>query len=52
MLIERKKAYPLPPLRELSLKSGTHHLEIRNALFTPYEQTIELKGQETMKVRH
>ena len=41
-----------PPLREIKLPPGQHKIEIRNADFTPYVQTIEAQAGAKVRIRH
>lgn len=41
-----------PPLNELKLAAGKHKVEIRNAGFTPYVETLELQAGASRKIKH
>lgn len=41
-----------PPLNELKLAAGKHKVEIRNAGFPPYVETLELQAGATRKIKH
>jgi len=41
-----------PPLKELKIAAGKHKIEIRNAGFAPYVETIELQAGATRKIKH
>ncbi len=41
-----------PPLNELKLAPGKHTIELRNAGFTPYIETVDLLADTSHKIRH
>jgi hypothetical protein len=41
-----------PPLIELQVAPGKHEIEIRNASFPVYKQTIQVKVGEKLKIKH
>jgi hypothetical protein len=41
-----------PPLNSLQVAPGKHLIEIRNTSFSPYEQTVDVKPGEQVKIRH
>ncbi len=50
--IDGKKHGVSPPLREMEVKPGRHTIEIRNADFTPYSQTVDVKPGSRIRIRH
>ncbi|MFZ3321970.1 MAG: hypothetical protein WA190_06325 [Usitatibacter sp.] len=42
----------VPPLRELEVLAGRHAFEVRNARFTPYGVTLELKPGERSEIAY
>ena len=47
----RKKGIS-PPLTEIKVAPGKHTIEIRNAAFAPYRQTIDVSANASMKIKH
>jgi class 3 adenylate cyclase len=41
-----------PPLNSLQVAPGKHQIEIRNTSFPPYQQTVDLKPGELLKIKH
>ncbi len=41
-----------PPLTELELSPGAHYVEVRNGGLAPVLKRIELRANETLKIRH
>ncbi len=41
-----------PPLKELKLAPGKYTVEIRNTNFERYRETVELKADASLKIRH
>lgn len=41
-----------PPLTEIKLAPGKYVVEIRNATFPPYRETIDLVAQNSIRIRH
>jgi hypothetical protein len=41
-----------PPLLELQVAPGKHDIEIRNASFPVYKQTIQVKVGEKLTIKH
>jgi len=41
-----------PPLTELDLNAGSHYLEVRNGSSPPLLKRIDVKSNETLKIRH
>jgi serine/threonine protein kinase len=52
VFIDGKRMGASPPLKEIKLSPGKHQIEIKNAAFPPYRQTVELKAGTSMKIRH
>ncbi|MFO1314962.1 MAG: serine/threonine-protein kinase [Burkholderiales bacterium] len=50
--VNGRKAGISPPLVELRLPPGKYAVEIRNATFPPFRTTVELRAQESIKLRH
>jgi eukaryotic-like serine/threonine-protein kinase len=41
-----------PPLTEIKLAPGKHVVEIRNTTFRSYRQSVNLRGERTVKIKH
>jgi serine/threonine-protein kinase len=41
-----------PPLSELKLPPGKHRIEIRNTIFQPYYETVDVKADSGLRVKH
>ncbi len=41
-----------PPLNQLTLSEGRHTITIRNDAFSPYVQTINIEGGQTLSIKH
>ena len=41
-----------PPLTELELPKGKHHIVVRNGSFKPFEEDYELGSNETVRIKH
>lgn len=52
VFIDGKKKGVSPPLKKIKLSPGKHRIEIKNATFSPYRKTVQLKAGESMKIRH
>jgi len=50
--VDGKKRGTSPPLTELKLAPGRHTIEIRNASFAPYSDTVILEANAYVKVKH
>ncbi|MEN6586713.1 MAG: serine/threonine-protein kinase [Sulfuricella sp.] len=50
--VDGKNMGVTPPLNELKVEAGKHTVEIRNAGFTPYIETFELRIGATRKIKH
>jgi class 3 adenylate cyclase len=50
--IDGKKAGISPPLKNLSLPPGSHHVEVRNSTFRPYTTTIDGKAGGKITIQH
>jgi serine/threonine-protein kinase len=50
--VNGRKAGVSPPLTELRLPPGKYAVEIRNATFPPFRTSVELRAQESVKLRH
>ena len=52
IFIDGKSQGASPPLREIRLSTGKHQIEIKNADFPPYRQTVELEAGASKTIRH
>jgi serine/threonine-protein kinase len=52
IFIDGKSRGASPPIREIKLSPGKHQIEIKNADFPPYRQTVELEAGASQKIRH
>lgn len=52
VFIDGKSQGASPPLREIRLSPGKHQIEIKNADFPPYLQTVELEAGASKTIRH
>ncbi len=52
VFVDGRKAGVAPPLRDLELAPGRHTIEVRNADFPAYVQTIDAKAGEQIRIRH
>ena len=52
IFVDGKSRGVSPPLTELKLPPGRHAIEIRNATLAPHAETVDLKPDETLKIRH
>jgi len=52
VFIDGKRLGASPPLKKIKLSPGKHQIEIKNATFSPYRKTVQLKAGESMKIRH
>jgi hypothetical protein len=50
--LDGRKQGVSPPLMELRVTPGKHKIEIRNANFPVYKQTIQVKVGEKLKIKH
>lgn len=50
--VDGRKAGVSPPLREIEVKPGKRHIEIRNTTFPPYVETIDVAPGSRIKIRH
>ena len=41
-----------PPLRNVDLTPGRHRIEIRNADFPPFVETVDAKSGSRIRIRH
>jgi serine/threonine-protein kinase len=41
-----------PPLKDLKIPAGKHTIEVRNASFAPYSETLDIKPATTKKIKH
>jgi eukaryotic-like serine/threonine-protein kinase len=52
VFVDNQKQGVSPPLREIVLSPGPHRIEIRNAGFRRYRETIVLAPRATAKIKH
>jgi class 3 adenylate cyclase len=52
VFVNGKRVGVSPPLTELELPKGRHHIEVRNGGFKPYEEDYELGSNETVRIKH
>ena len=50
--VDGRKRGISPPLTELRLAPGRHTIEIRNAQFAPYAETVNLEANASAKIKH
>lgn len=50
--LDGRKKGVAPPLKKLQVTPGKHIIEIRNTGFPDYTETVEVKAQDTVKVKH
>jgi hypothetical protein len=50
--VDGKKLGVSPPLQEIQIGAGQHHVEIRNTNFPPHVQSVEVKSGERIRIRH
>ncbi|MDO9371304.1 MAG: adenylate/guanylate cyclase domain-containing protein [Gammaproteobacteria bacterium] len=50
--LDGRKKGVAPPLKKLQVVPGKHIIEIRNTDFPSYTETVEVKAQDTVKVKH
>ena len=50
--VDGRKRGMSPPLTEIRLVPGKHHIEIRNTAFQPYVQTVSLDAEAHLKIKH
>ncbi|HEX9181335.1 MAG TPA: PEGA domain-containing protein [Burkholderiales bacterium] len=41
-----------PPLRGFELPAGRHTIEVRNTTFPPYTEVVDLRADDTVRIRH
>jgi serine/threonine-protein kinase len=50
--IDGRKTGITPPLNEIRLTAGKHTIEIRNTTFQPYRQTVDLRADRSVRIKH
>ena len=50
--VDNRKVGISPPLTEIKLKPGKHTIEIRNGDFAPYQQSINLTANASLRIKH
>lgn len=52
VFVDGKSQGASPPLREIKVSAGKHRIEIKNADFPPYLQTVDLETGASKKIQH
>ncbi len=52
VVIDGKPVGVSPPLKEIELSKGRHHILVRNGEFKPYEEDVDLGSNATLKIKH
>lgn len=52
VFIDGKSQGASPPLREIRLPTGKHQIEIKNADFPPYRQSVDMEAGASKIIRH
>lgn len=50
--VDGKSAGVSPPLNEIKLAAGQHSIEIRNGKFAPHRQTVDVVGDDSLRIKH
>jgi len=50
--IDGRKTGITPPLTEIRLPPGKHTIEIRNTTFPPHRQTVDLRADGSVRIKH
>ena len=50
--IDGRKMGITPPLNEIRLPPGKHTIEIRNTTFQPHRQTVDLRADRSVRIKH
>jgi hypothetical protein len=50
--IDGRKTGITPPLNEIRLPPGKHTIEIRNTTFQPHRQTVDLRADGSVRIKH
>jgi len=50
--IDGRKTGITPPLNEIRLPPGKHTIEIRNTTFEPHRQTVDLRADASVRIKH
>ncbi len=50
--IDGRKTGITPPLNEIRLPPGKHTIEIRNTTFPPHRQTVDLRADGSVRIKH
>jgi serine/threonine-protein kinase len=50
--IDGRKTGITPPLKEIRLPPGKHTIEIRNTTFPPHRQTVDLRTDSSVRIKH
>ena len=50
--IDGRKTGITPPLNEIRLPPGKHTIEIRNTIFQPHIQTVDLRADGNVRIKH
>ncbi len=52
VFIDSKAAGVAPPLTQVELPDGHHHIEVRNALAPPWQTELDVHGSTAIKIEH
>jgi serine/threonine-protein kinase len=50
--VDGRSAGTTPPLTQLTLPAGSHHITVRNADFPPFTTTVQVQADKPVVVRH
>ena len=52
VFVNGKPAGVSPPMAELELRPGKYRIEVRNGVFKPYQEDVELGSNQTIRIKH
>lgn len=52
VIVDGKMAGVSPPLTEVRLPPGKHHIEVRNTNFPPHRQEVEVLADKNIRIKH
>ncbi len=52
VVVDGKSVGVSPPMTELELAPGTYRIEIRNGNFKPYQETLALESNQTIRIKY
>ena len=52
VVVDGKIAGVSPPLTEVRLAPGKHHIEVRNTNFQPHRQVVEVVADKSIRIKH